>query len=77
MYEQQLLQHGRNLLQLLGVHQQVGLSGWVLRGRVRSVLRDLQLHLWLHGLHQQHLREEPGLPQQLHAHQHWVMFLHH
>ena len=77
MYEQQLQHHDRDVLQLLGVHQQVGICGRFLCCRFRCVLCDLHLHLWGHGLHQQHLHQEPGIPQQLHAHQYWHLLCYH
>ena len=77
VYEQQLLHHDRDLLHLLGVHQQVGISQWDLCCWLRCLLCELHLHLWSHGLHQHHLHQEPGIPQQRHAHQYGDLHHHH
>ena len=77
MYEPQFLHHDRDLLQLLGVLQQVRLGGRFLCCRLRGLLCHLHLNLWFHGQHEQHLHQEPGLPQQLHPHHHRHLLGHH
>ena len=77
MYEPQFLHHHRDLLQLLGVLQQVRLGGRFLCCRLRGLLCDLILHLWLYRLHQHHLHQEPGIPQQYHSNKYRIMRIHH
>ena len=67
MHGSQLHLHLWNLLHQLRVLLKGRHCWWQLCCWVWSVLCDYQHHLWNIHLHQHHLHQEPGIPQQLHS----------